>query len=164
MGKIKIAVTNTGPLIHLCELQKYNLLPLLIEIILTTQEVKEELLPAQQNLVTPFLAIKELTQHDKNFSKYLIEQFEIHLGEATAIALAKREKIKLFLTDDLTARLIAKRFDIEPHGTIGIILRAFREKHLSKEETIFLIHKVKETTLYITTDLLQQIIHEVEKY
>jgi len=35
--------------------------------------------------------------------------------------------VNLFLTDDLDAREMGKKFGLEVHGSVGIIARAYRE-------------------------------------
>ncbi len=164
MGRIEAATTDTGPLIHLSELRKQVILSQLIRSILTTEEVMSELSPVQQQQWKQYLTIRPLDGRSKDLSKFLIGQFELHLGEATAIALAKSEKIRLFLTDDLTARITAKHFGMVPHGTIGLLMRAFREGIFSKEEAIALLHELRQTSLYLTSDLLQYAIRQIERY
>ena len=101
---------------------------------------------------------------ERDYVKFLMQQFELQLGEAAAMALAMREKVKLFFTDDLTARIAAKRLGLEPHGTLGLLLRAFREKRLSKEEAIRSLYALRQTSLFITSDLIRWAVLEVKKY
>lgn len=162
MAKSKAAI-DTGPLMHFCELEKHGLLRDIAELH-TTAEVFNELSDNHQNLVKPFLRLHDLTEQQKNVTKFLVERFELQMGEATAISLAKGENIGLFLTDDLAARIIAKRMGLEPHGTLGMLVRAFRIGVLSKSETIALLHKLPSTTLFITTDLIQWAVKEVNQY
>ena len=162
MAKSK-AVLDAGPLMHFCELEKHGLLKNIAELH-TTAEVFDELSDNHQSRVKPFLRLNEIKEKKKNVTKFLVERFELQMGEATAISLAKGENIGLFLTDDLAARIIAKRMGLEPHGTLGMLVRAFRIGLLSKSETITLLHRLPSTTLFITTDLIQWAVKEVNQY
>src|SRR3989344_1558754 len=137
------AVSNTGPILHLLEIDFIKALKI-FKIIYIPNEVYEEL--SKKQLKKPLNKIKnikilKLNSRFKDTSKLFCEQYFIDLGEAEAVSLALQEKINLFLTDDLEARGVAKEYDLETHGTIGILLRAFKEKIINKEITI---KKVKE--------------------
>ncbi len=131
-----------------------------------SQEVKSELehyeipLNILKRVLCPLLSL----QH-KNIAKILTEQYEIELGEASAIALAQQEKISLLLTDDLDARETAKKFNLEVHGTLGLVLRAFREKQMTQEEAIVIVKRIStDSSLFLTSDLVEWVIKEIKLY
>src|SRR3989338_5829045 len=165
MVKIDKAVFDTGPFLHLHEVHALSALEIIQEKNIT-QEIKNELerhsVPLDK---VKSLSIKQLSIRSKNIAKIIIEAYEVDLGEATAIALAQQEQISLFLTDDLEAREVAKRFHLIVHGTLGILLRAFREKQISKKDAIALVKKLSsESTLFLTSDLVDWILKEIEAY
>ncbi len=101
----------------------------------------------------------------KNIAKIITEQYDLDLGEATSIALAQQERISFFFTDDLEAREIAKIFHLEVHGSLGILLRAFREKRIGKDEAISVVKKIStQSSLFLTSDLVRWIIQEIKNY
>ncbi|MBI5072502.1 hypothetical protein HZA99_01660 [Candidatus Woesearchaeota archaeon] len=165
MAKIGDAVFDTGPFLHLHEVHALSTLEV-IQKKSITQEIKNEL----ERYSVPLhkvksLSIKQLSLRYKNIAKILVEAYEIDLGEATAIALAQQERISLFFTDDLEAREVAKRFHLNVHGTLGILLRAFREKKISKKEVIIIVKKISnDSTLFLTSDLVNWILKEIEAY
>ncbi|MFA4886637.1 MAG: hypothetical protein WC595_00325 [Candidatus Nanoarchaeia archaeon] len=162
MEKNNLAVFDAGPFIHLSEIEALHLTRQFKP--LTTEEILDECKNLQKTILE-FAFLKDLTPQSKDFSKYLIEEYDLHLGEATGIALCKQEKIKLFFTDDLDARDISKRLGFQAHGTLAIILRAFRESILNKNKTLELLHLLRtNSSLYFTTDLLQWTINQVETY
>ncbi len=166
MDKIKNAVFNTGPFIHLKEINCLKLLNLFEKIIISN-EVFEEYDSETKNEIKKHknIFIINLNSKTKDLSKYLIEQYNIHLGEATSIALSKQENIKLFFTDDLDAREIAKLSGIEVHGTLAIITRSLKENIIDKKETIKIIKDLHEnSSLYITKDLINWILEKINKY
>lgn len=165
MAKIKQAVFDAGPFIHLEEIQKLCLVSLFKKI-LTTREILEECSKIKtainklKNMVS-----KELKPKNKDMAKYLIERYSLDLGEATGIALCKQEHIKLFFTDDLEARQTSYLLGFKAHGTIGIILRAFREKLLTKKQTKETIQNLyHNSTLFFTQDLKEWTLKEISNY
>ena len=165
MVKIKQAVFDAGPFIHLSEINHLATL-VLFEKILTTPEIFEECKKIQTTLhKIKNILLRELDSKHKDLTKYFIERYEIHLGEATGLALCKQEQTKLFFTDDLSARETAYALGFESHGTIAIILRAFREKILNKnhaKEAINALHQ--KSSLFFTKDLHDWTLRELEKY
>lgn len=162
---VKKAVFDAGPFIHLNEINKVDLLGL-FQKILTTKEVLNEcrkiiLLLRSLN----FIEEKELTGKSKDLAKYLLEKYNLDLGEATVIALCSQELVQLFFTDDLEARNVAKNLGFEPHGTIAIILRSLKERRLDKSEAKELVEKLySNSSLFLSRDLKEWIINEINRF
>jgi len=79
--------------------------------------------------------------------------------------LALQEKADYFLTDDLDARTVANVHGVEAHGTVGIILRAFREKIISKEKAIEKLNGLYAiSSLFITKDLIDHIVKSINEF
>lgn len=164
MAKIKAAVFDAGPFIHLHEIKSLKFIKLFAEILIT-EEISQEcefsisIVKEAKNV-----SIIKLKPENKNFAKYLMEKYKIHLGEATGIALCKQEGIKLFFTDDLNARETAKIIGFEPHGTLAIILRAYKNRIIKKKEAFLLITELYEhSSLFLTRDLYDWILKEIEQ-
>ncbi len=162
---IKKAVFDAGPFIHLHEIEVLKFLSLFKQI-LTTEEVLEECRKIKSIIIKiSNVKQKELFPASKDFAKYLINRYGLDLGESTGIALCKQEQIKLFFTDDLEARNVAQRIGFEPHGSIAIILRSFREKIISKEQTKMVVENLYlHSSLFFTKDLKEWTIKEIEKF
>ena len=139
MGIKVNAVCNTGPIIHLREIGAEKALS--VFSIIVPPAVKEEVkrLPEKITIVNDF---------DNDFAAFLQNQFALGLAESQCIALCKTKKIPLFLTDDLDARTTAKELGFDPHGTIGVLLKAFRHKIFSKKQTVEFVKKLKSSKLY----------------
>ena len=111
------------------------------------------------------IKITQLRPESKDKTKILTNEYNLDLGEAEAISLALQEKSDYFLTDDLGARQIAKEYNIETHGTIGIILRAFKKGLISREITIEKIKELKtNSSLFITQDLISEVVESVKNF
>ena len=118
-----------------------------------------------RSITLPNVTLKQLTAQSKDFAKYLIEQFSLDLGEATALAICKQERIKLLFSDDLEARHIAYSLGFEAHGSPYIILRAFRENIISKNQAKEYVNQAyKKSSLFLTKDLLDWTLIEIDPY
>jgi len=162
MGKIEKIVCDAGPFIHLQEIQQVSLLQI-SKRVLTTEEILEECRVIRKIIEgQEYIQKKDLTSQSKNFAKYILEQYDLDLGECTGIALCRQEEIKLFFTDDLEAREVAKKLGLEPHGTLAIIMRALREKILTKQEAKKCMHYLyTQGTLFFTKELLDWTMKEI---
>lgn len=161
MEKIRPAVFDTGPFIHLQEIQQLRLLNS-FESIFTTPEIMEEW---NNPVKLANVSIKELTAPSKDFTYYLIEKYNLHLGEATGISLCRQEKIPLFFTDDLDARETALSLGLGSHGTLAIVLRYLRKGLLTKQESIDLIEILyTKSSLFLTGNLKDSIIAEILRF
>ncbi len=156
------AVCDTGPIMHLSEIELSRALDIFSRIIIPAEvlnELRRNKIPAGRAEVV------KLNSQGKDNSYLFANEYFLDLGEAQAIALCVQEKADYFLTDDLEAREVAKRFKLEVHGTIGIILRAFREKILTKKEAVEKIRELQtKSSLFITSNLIEKILLEIENF
>lgn len=156
-------VSNTGPLIHLSEINFLTAIDIFQEILIP-EEVESELKRNKISIPKKIICFL-LKPESKDIVKILTNQENLDLGEASAIALALQEKADIFLTDDLEARNIAKHYNLETHGTLGIILRVFRENIIDKKTAIEKVRYLQEkSSLFITRDLVEYAIKEIENY
>ena len=156
-------VSNTGPILHLHEINLLKALDIFSNILIP-HEVENEL--RKNKIVFPSkIRIVALEGEFKDKAKIFVNQYDLDLGEAEAITLVLQEKADYFLTDDLDARQVAKNYHIEVHGTIGIILRSFREKIISKELAIEKVRELKtKSSLFITQDLIDEVLKVIQNF
>ena len=110
------------------------------------------------------IRIVKLSKNFKDISKIISEKYSLGLGESQVIALAKKENTGIIFTDDLDARTVAKSLGFEVHGTIGLVLRTYREKIVSKNRAISVINDLNEkSTLFLTSELTRYILNEIDK-
>jgi predicted nucleic acid-binding protein len=169
MAKIELAVCDSGPLIHLSQVNSFSLLDIIKKIYISNEVYSETTLfnlPGSKEIKSSkTVLVKSLCDVGKDMAKMVAEKYSLGMGEATSIALAKQEEIKLLLTDDLSARTVAESYGLEVHGSIGIVLRAFREKIIDSQKAVQTVLALKEkSNLFITSDLVDYIIKEIEKY
>ncbi len=157
------AVSNTGPILHLFEIRIIKVLDIFSQVQIS-KEVEEELKKYRIN-ISKKIEVISLEDTAKDTVKLLTNQYNLDLGEASAISLALQQKAGYFLTDDLDARDVASKYGIEVHGTIGLILRAFRKRILNKEDALLKVHELKsKSSLFITQDLIAKVIMAIEEF
>ena len=166
--KIDKAVFDTGPFIHLNEIDLLRILKL-FKSIMVVDEVFNEL-NKNADLHTKIknarnIKLLQLKPQSKDMSKLLVEKYNIGLAESSSISLSMQEKADVFITDDLEARTTAKNFGLEVHGTVGVIVRAFREGIIPKDMAISKIRELYEkSSLFITKDLADFAVKEIRGY
>ena len=158
-------ISDTGLLIHLSEIDLIKALDAFKEIYIP-EEVNNELKRNRiDKNVFNNVKIANLGPKFKDVAEIMVNKFSLDLGEAQAIALSLQEKADYFLTDDLGARTVANAHNIEAHGTVGIILRAFREKIINKKLALEKINELyTSSSLFITRDLIDQIIKSINEF
>ena len=75
----------------------------------------------------------------------------LQLGEQECIYVCWREQLSTFLTDDLAARYAARRLGLTPVGSLGIVVRAYREGVISLAEAESFIRLLQDvSSLFVT--------------
>src|SRR3989338_3010375 len=155
-------VSDTGPILHLSEVNLLKIINIFKPVIIP-EEVEKELI--KNNIDIPrSIAVIKINPESKDTVKILTNQYDLDLGEAEAIALVLQEKAAYFLTDDLEARQVSKEYGIEVHGTVGIVLRAFREKIIDKKIALEKIKELKASSLFITQDLIDEVMKAIGEF
>jgi len=169
-------VSNTGPLIWLSKIGKLNLLTKLYGEVLIPEEVYKEAvergleegfsdtLVIKEHVDQGLMRIARLNESLIELCQRIVEHaFEIHVGEAQAIVMA-RETNSLLLMDESSGRALAETWGLKVGGTIYVITKALREGLLdnkgAKEATLQLISK----GLRIEPKLLAGILREIESF
>ena len=142
-----MCVTNATPLIYLAKAKKLELLLKIFKTVQVPYEVKVEVVDVGKklgyidaSLVEKAIKRGEIIVHklekDKILeAKRIADNFNIDLGEAQVIVLAKSKNEKIVIIDDFIARNVAEINDLEPIGTLGILLESVKRGILSKEES-----------------------------
>ncbi|HLC55911.1 MAG TPA: hypothetical protein VJJ23_01615 [Candidatus Nanoarchaeia archaeon] len=145
------ACSYTGLVLHLNEINKINLLKIFSKIIISFY-VKEEL----SNYKIDFLPKNfEIDNVNKDQVLLIAERYSLNIGESLVIWLNKNLKIPILLTDDLDAREVAISLDIKVVGTIGVIIRSFREDIIDENSAIQILKDMYEkSSLFVTRELI----------
>lgn len=80
-------------------------------------------------------------------------------GEIEVLALAQTLEDPLVLVDDEVARVEARRLELHVHGTLGILVRSYREDLLSFDQIELLIHEIAaRPDIWIGAKLCEQVL------
>jgi len=164
--RTNIVICDTGPVLHLAELDCLNLLKDFQQVILPPTVVKEitkhrpDILNCQDVSFTllTFASPLDITLLT------LCRVFALHTGELEALALMQKYPHAIFLTDDSAARLVAQKMGYIVHGTIGILIRAIRRKFLKPQNVVEKLRMIPTaSSLHIKPSLLEEIISKLNK-
>lgn len=162
------AVSNSSPLIYLTKLSKLELLRKLYRKILIPKEVYEEVVvKGKENYETETLLIEKFIDEGFIIVKDSVvlkkEVKALHLGESKTINLCLKSKLKDILIDDKEAYKICKLLGLNPVRTTSILLEFVKLKLIKKEEFKELLIKLSEEGYFITIDVFNYLLEEVEK-
>lgn len=159
-----LVVADAGPLIHLDELAALDVLVDYAGILVPNAVWLEVERHRPQALQTSTVKlIRQLPTPSSAKINAMTAIYTLHDGEREALGLCVAHLISVLLTDDTAARLAAKSLNITTHGTLGLLIRAVRQKLLTAEEVLALLAAIpKQTTLHIRPSLLQEIISKAQ--
>jgi predicted nucleic acid-binding protein len=168
-----IGIINSSPLIYLSKIGALTFLPKLFTECYTTLIVKEEVLSDEkapefsvlEESFSSWLSLKEPTNQQL---VNRLKELNIHTGEASVLALAKELQDSsdetVMIIDDLAAREIARTFDLQVTGTIGVLIKSLNLKFITKEKCKNYLHiLVENTTFRISASLFSKILKKIEK-
>jgi predicted nucleic acid-binding protein len=146
-----VAVADTGPLIHLAEIDSLQLLTT-IDQLLIPETVYAEL---EEGGIPPELS--DLEWERIEVVEPIESSTELDAGERAALTVALERDNVVFLTDDLAAREFAHERNIEVHGSIGIIALAYHRDVVLSDEAASLMRALQtETSLFITDAIVER--------
>jgi predicted nucleic acid-binding protein len=144
-----VAVADTGPLIHLDEIDALHLLSVVDEVLIP-QTVYEELEAGTVPSALDYIEYELVEAEDTGLT------VELDPGETAALAVAV-ERSAVLLTDDLAAREAAKNSNVEVHGSIGVIVLAYTRGELTKSNAAELMRALQtETSLFISDAVVER--------
>ncbi|MCD6264756.1 MAG: DUF3368 domain-containing protein [Deltaproteobacteria bacterium] len=155
-------VSNSSPLIHPAKIERTELLKEYFQAITIPEAVYKECVVEGKDreevqLIKNASWIRVLRVEDRKLVKLLRSSLDD--GESEAIALSLEIGADLVLLDDSDARGKARLFGLEITGTVGILLRAKKEKKIEflRED----LRRLKETGFWIRDDLGMKLLEEV---
>ncbi|WP_227377895.1 nucleic acid-binding protein [Haladaptatus halobius] len=146
-----VAVADTGPLIHLAEIDALDLLTAIDELLIPETvyaELEEGGVPPEfSNLEWERIEVAQPVERGA----------ELDAGERAALAVALERDEIVFLTDDLAAREFAQDQNIEVHGLIGLIALAYHRDVVPSDDAASLMRALQaETSLFITDAIVER--------
>jgi predicted nucleic acid-binding protein len=137
------AIVDASVLITLAKIRRLHLIKDLYGQGIIGPVVQHEVVEEGKRIGAPSVQLVEQALHDgwlvvtRPRSQRLAERLSrttgLHPGEIEAIRIA-RERKALLIVDDKEARHVADALGITYFGTAGLLLQAYRKKHLNLEE------------------------------
>lgn len=136
--QMNLVVADTGPLLHLCEIDSLDLLRCFGGSIQATPIVLDEFRKHQPDYYRDFFP-EWVTRVSVSAAKSALANLWttsgwVDPGEAEALAHAKHAEADLFFTDDTSARTLAESLGLEARGTLGVILYAAATGAISRSD------------------------------
>ncbi len=164
-------VLNASPLIYLGKKRKTSLLRLVFERVLVPVEVEEEIMKLHESPEAVQLrdAIQEgwieVERSPENKKNQIAKLFgEIDEGEAAVIALALEERGGNVIIDDAEARVAAEYFELKAHGTLYIILEAYKRNIFkSKAEVTNTVNNMLRKGFYLSSEVYARFLFLLDK-
>ena len=126
------------PIIAKIQVGREDILAKLFEnTFFTTEEVLEELKRGEQRNVLPkrdwqWIRVLQIESSQEEFLFRLFAE-SLGKGESSCLSIAISRELKV-LTDDKDTRRLAQRRGVPVSGTVGVLVEAVRDGHLSTEE------------------------------
>ncbi|EOS36173.1 hypothetical protein C804_00694 [Lachnospiraceae bacterium A4] len=161
-----IVVSDATPVISLLKINQLNLLHGLFQEVLIPQAVYDELTlnPAFEKEA---IQIKECTfitkvEVGQESSVNLFQRVTgLDRGESEAIIYTDNEGADLILMDEIKGRKVAVQMGLNVMGTLGILLEAYEQKLLSREEIFSGLDILKNSRRFISEALYKQLIEKI---
>ena len=159
-------VCDSGPIIHLDELNCLHLLADFQEVLIPVavqKEIKRYRPLSLSKLNVPFVfSAGNIPENAKLIT--LCRVFSLDVGEIEALSVLEKNPQALFLTDDASARMVAEQMGFSVHGTMGVLVRSIRRGQMEAKEVLDVLKEIpSKTTLHIKRSLLDEIVIKIEK-
>lgn len=163
-----IVISDTTPIITLLKIDRLDLLQKLFGKIIIPEAVYRELtsnsqFPDEVERITGAAYIKVVDVHDTKSVELLRRATGLDLGESEAIIYTDDSKADLLLMDEAKGRKIAQQMGLAVMGTIGILMSAYEDKIISKDEIRSYIGIMKESGRHIGENLYGKLLEMIEE-
>jgi predicted nucleic acid-binding protein len=151
------AVSDTGPLIHLAEIDSLELLSA-FETLLIPETVYEEV---EAGGVPD--GISNISYELVSAAGERVGPAKLDAGERAALAVAT-ERDAILLTDDLAAREAASELGVPVHGLVGIIALGYDRGVVNRDQAVSLMRALqRETSLFVTEAVVERGIRRLDE-
>jgi predicted nucleic acid-binding protein len=159
---MKIAVSNTGPLIHMTQVDQLELLLTSFDKVIIPRAVYNEAIGAglQQGYADAIIleqSVKEnkiIVEDVKGTPDFDVGRSGLHKGEIEVIQLALMKRSNVVLLDDSGARIFARTLGLKVKGTLGIVIDAAEEKRITKKYAIRILNQLNGI-MYLSSDVYE---------
>jgi len=166
---MRVAVSNSGPLIHLTLAGLLDYVFELFDLIIIPPQVYDEIIVKGKEqghsdayLLERAMKNEKIKVRTVKKSNDMISSFKLHEAEIDVILLSLQSNIDTILLDDEEARIYARKLGIRVSGTLGILIKLVRQEFFGKSEALQYLKKINEI-MYLSSDVycyVEKIIEE----
>lgn len=167
-GEVNIAVADAGPLIHLTEIGCLPLLRVFETLHLPdavwSETVEQGRVP--QGAVLELGIVQRHTLPPSQVTEFIQKNGleALHDGERACLCLSQHLGVSILLTDDLAVREAAKRLNLTPVGSLGIVAKAYRLGHISLADAERYITDLYDiSSLFVTRTIVELAIEQLHR-
>jgi predicted nucleic acid-binding protein len=168
-GKLKAAVVDAGPLIHLAEIGCFQLLRTFSSLWLPHAVWLET---ARHSRLSQIDLSKETNIVECSAPQSAVARFTkennlgtLHAGERECLYHCMQKGVITVLTDDLAVRDAARRLKLVPVGSLGIVVAAYRRGQISLQDAERHIADLCDvSSLFVTRELIDLAIEQLRKH
>lgn len=160
------AVTDTGPFIHLDEIQQLDLLTAVFNTIRVPEQVIRELsnqtaqIFIEQNLES--ILVERVPDEALFAAKDAYPGFRLHLADLAIVVLLTKYSQAIACTDDLELRKAIESSGRTVVGTIGILFRSYKMSIITNEQLRSLIDLIfNDSSLYLSSAFKGQVLNMI---
>ena len=162
-GQVESAVADAGPLIHLYEVGHTHLLTLFDALYIPDAVWAESV--GEGRIPPPDLDnVQRHTLVDSHVDQFVHTHSlnDLHAGDRESLFLCHQLDIDLLLTDDLAVREAAKELKVLPVGSLGIVVKGYREGLLARSEAEQILMELYEkSSLFVTPTIVESALEQL---
>ena len=163
-----LVVSDSTPIISLTKISQLDLLQKLFDKIFVPRAVWNELTSNDfyADEITQIKSANFIVVHDvcdKNAVKILNEIVGLDIGESEAISLAIDSSADVLLIDEHKGRQVASQLNLNIVGTVGILLQAFDENLLSRQNILDCIDALRKSSVRISERLFNLMLNHINR-
>jgi predicted nucleic acid-binding protein len=170
-----LPVSNASPLIYLAKIGGLSLLQQLFTQVQIPSEVKIEVVDRgkaerysdayviEEALDEGWLREHRLTRGNLRKAKALVEMTGLDLGEAQVIILAKQKEEREVLIDQSSVRKVARHLELNPRGTIFVIMTAVKNNLITKGSAKEMLVELIDANFYLSAKTYHKALTAIEK-
>ncbi len=168
MNSTRIAVSNSGPLIHLANSGLLDLIFKIYNKIIIPESVFYEVIKrGKEEGYSDALIIEQFINDNKIEVKKVPREKKyhssnLHQGELDAIILALNSKSELILLDDDEARIFARRLKLKVRGTLGILIELVKGGYIDVESALKYLRELN-SIMYLSSDIYNLVEDELKR-
>lgn len=151
-------VSDTGPVLHLCEANGLDLLllPASVRVPSIVDRELSRLVGDWPSNRPKQLQVVELEAGSAEQAAQWTAAGLLHRAESEALALAVQLKAHWYLTDNTAARELAKFLGVETHGSLGVVLWAAAHGRLDRQESVARLEALFVSSLWVSPSVREE--------